>query len=413
MNKKLPELLSPAGNMEKFRAAIRYGADAVYISGKSFGMRSACDNFTREEIYEATEHAHENGRRLYVTVNIMPRTEQYGELASYIDMLADAKVDAVIVSDIGVVDLVRERAPELEIHISTQASAVSAAACRAWHRLGAKRVVLARELTLDEIREIRANTPDTLEIEVFIHGSMCISYSGRCLLSNYFTGRDANRGNCSQPCRWNYKVKSIEIMEEKRPGTLIPVEEHPEGTFVMSSRDMCMIEHVPELVEAGIDSFKIEGRVKSAYYTAVTTNAYRIALDSYGREGDGYVFDERLMRELESVSHREYCTGFFYGAPNEGANTVSSGGYLRDKSYLATVLSYDKTAGAARMCQKNKLCLGDEVEIVSPGHVGRRFTVTGLTGVDDEAIDSTPHPGMEYTVNMPFDVESGDILRSV
>ncbi len=413
MNKKLPELLSPAGNMEKFRAAVRYGADAVYISGKSFGMRSACDNFTREEIYEAVEVAHENGRRLYVTVNIMPRTEQYGELASYIDMLADAKADAVIVSDIGVVDLVRERAPELEIHISTQASAVSAAACRAWHRLGAKRVVLARELTLDEIREIRANTPGTLELEAFIHGSMCISYSGRCLLSNYFTGRDANRGNCSQPCRWNYKVKSIEIMEEKRPGTLIPVEEHPEGTFVMSSRDLCMIEHVPELVEAGVDSFKIEGRVKSAYYTAVTTNAYRIAIDSYGREGDGYVFDDRLMRELESVSHREYCTGFFYGAPNEGANTVSSGGYLRDKSYLATVLSYDKTAGTARMCQKNKLCLGDEVEIVSPGHVGRRFSVTELTGGDGETIDSTPHPEMEYTVNMPFDVEPGDILRSV
>ena len=413
MRGKLPELLSPAGNMEKFRAAVRYGADAVYISGKMFGMRSACDNFSREEIFEASEYAHKNGRRLYVTVNVMPRTDQYGELAAHIDMLADAKVDAVIVSDIGVVDLVRERAPELEIHISTQASAVSAASCRAWHKLGASRIVLARELTLDEIRTIRENIPDTLELEAFVHGSMCISYSGRCLLSNYFTGRDANRGNCSQPCRWNYKVKNFEIMEEKRPGTLIPVEEHPDGTFVMSSRDMCMIEHVPELIEAGIDSFKIEGRVKSAYYTAVTTNAYRIALDTYGRDGENYVFDKRLMRELESVSHREYCTGFFFGAPNEGSNTVSSDGYLRDKSYLATVLSYDENTRTAHLCQKNKLCDGDEVEIVSPGCVGRRFTVSELVGIDGERIDSTPHPGMEYTMMVPFEVRPGDILRSV
>ena len=410
---KMPELLAPAGNMEKFRAAVRYGADAVYLSGKRFGMRSACDNFTRDEMAEAVELAHANGRRVYVTVNIMPRTNEYTALVNYIDELAGIGVDAVIVSDIGVLELVRGRAPKMEIHISTQASAVSAASCTAWHRLGAKRVVLARELTLDEIHDIRANTPSSLELEAFIHGSMCISYSGRCLLSNYFTGRDANRGNCSQPCRWNYTVKHFEITEEKRPNTRIPVEEHVDGTFVMSSRDMCMIEHVPELIDAGIDSFKIEGRVKSAYYVAVTANAYRIAIDRYSADGANYTFDPALLRELESVSHREYCTGFFFGPPNEGANTVTSDGYLRDKSYLATVISYDTVTGVARLMQKNKLIAGQDAEVVSPGLCGRPFTVGDIYNADGERIGSTPHPGMVYETRIPFCVGEGDILRSV
>ena len=409
----MPELLCPAGNMEKLRAVIAYGADAVYLSGKSFGMRSACDNFTREELRDAVSYAHARGVRVYVTVNTMPRTREYAELSDYVDFLDGIGVDAVIVSDIGVLTLVRERAKNLKIHISTQASAVSAAACRAWHSLGADRVVLARELTLREIREIRDSTPDTLSLEAFVHGSMCIAYSGRCLLSNYFTGRDANRGACSQPCRWNYTVKQFEVTEEKRPGTMIPIEEHREGTFVMSSRDMCMIDHIPELMAAGIDSFKIEGRVKSAYYGAVTANAYRIAIDRYSADPEGYSFDPALMTELESVSHREYCTGFYFGAPNEGANTVSSGGYLRDKSYLATVLSYDKSTGAACFCQKNKVCAGDEVEIVSPGHVGRRFRIAGMSDAEGAAIESTPHPEMVYTAEVPFEVRAGDIMRSV
>lgn len=409
----MPELLCPAGNMEKMRAVIAYGADAVYLSGKLFGMRSACENFTREELAEAVAYAHERNVRVYVTVNIMPRTREYAELTDYIDYLDSICADGVIVSDLGVVSLVRERAKNLEIHISTQASVVSAESARAWHALGAHRVVLARELTLEEIREIRDNTPPSLSLEAFVHGSMCIAYSGRCLLSNYFTGRDANRGACSQPCRWNYTVRRVEVTEEKRPGTMIPIEEHPEGTFVMSSRDMCMIAHIPELIAAGIDSFKIEGRVKSAYYGAVTANAYRIALDRYEADPEGYVFDPALMAELESVSHREYCTGFYFGAPNEGANTVSSGGYLRDKAYLATVLSYDKAAGRARFCQKNKVSTGDEVEVVSPGQVGRRFRIGEIVGEDGEAIGSTPHPGMIYTAAVPFEVRAGDIMRSV
>lgn len=409
----MPELLCPAGNMEKLRAVIAYGADAVYLSGKLYGMRSACENFTREELAEAVAYAHERGVRVYVTVNVMPRTREYAELGGYIDFLDGVGVDAVIVSDIGVVSLVRERAKNLAIHISTQASVVSAEAARAWHSFGADRVVLARELTLREIKEIRENTPATLSLEAFVHGSMCIAYSGRCLLSNYFTGRDANRGACSQPCRWNYTVRRVEVTEEKRPGTMIPIEEHDEGTFVMSSRDMCMIEHIPELVAAGIDSFKIEGRVKSAYYGAVTANAYRIAMDRYSADPAGYVFDPALMTELESVSHREYCTGFYFGAPNEGANTVSSGGYLRDKSYLATVISYDSATGIACFRQKNKVCVGDEAEIVTPGSVGRRFCINEIFAEDGVAIESTPHPGMIYTAAVPFPVRAGDIMRSV
>ena len=412
MSGRRPELLSPAGDIEKFRAAVRYGADAVYISGRQFGMRSACDNFTRDEMAEAVELAHGADRRVYVTVNIMPRTEQYGELARFVAEIADLGVDAVIVSDLGVFELIRDRAPSLEIHISTQASAVSAQACAAWHRLGAKRVVLARELTLAEIARIRAETPKSLELEAFVHGSMCISYSGRCLLSNYFTGRDANRGACSQPCRWNYKVSGFEITEEKRPGTRIPVEEHPDGTFVMSSRDMCMIDHIPELAAAGIDSFKIEGRVKSAYYVAVTSNAYRIAIDRYLAQGDAYVPDPALMRELESVSHREYCTGFFFGAPNEGANTVSSSGYLRDKAYLAAAISYDENTKTARFRQKNKLTEGQRVELVSPGMTGRAFTVGEIRDADGNRIESTPHPNMEFSITTPFPVAEGDIIRS-
>lgn len=407
----MPELLAPAGNMEKLRTVFLYGADAAYLSGKLFGMRSSCDNFTREEMLESVALAHSLHKKIYVTVNTMPRTYQYAELADYIDFLAASGVDAVIVSDLGVFSLIRERAPSLEIHISTQASAVSAASCTAWHKLGAKRVVLARELSLDEIREIRANTPPTLELEAFIHGSMCISYSGRCLLSNYFSSRDANRGACSQPCRWNYRVKNFEIYEEKREGMPLPVEEHEEGTFIMSSRDMNMIEHIPELMMSGIDSFKIEGRVKSAYYGAVTTNSYRIAIDSYLSDPENYRCDPALSVELDSVSHREYCTGFYFDSPGDEANTVTVGGYLREKAYLATVLSYDAETKRARLVQRNKVTAGESVELVSPGKIGRGFVVGELWDADGAPIPSAPHPGMIYETEIPFEALPGDIIR--
>lgn len=426
---KRAELLSPAGNPEKLEAAVRYGADAVYLAGKRFGMRAASDNFTPEELGWAVDYCHKRGVKLYVTVNVMPHTEEYGTVGSgglddYLLYLAQIGVDAVIVSDIGVVMRLRELCPGLEIHISTQASAVSAQACRAWYTLGAKRVVLARELSLNDIRTIRQNIPDDMELETFVHGAMCIAYSGRCLLSNYFTGRDANHGACAQSCRWCYtpselRVKSIELAEANRPDTpvAVVVEEDPNGeTFFLSSRDMCMIEHIPALEEAGISSYKIEGRVKSAYYTAVVTNAYRMAIDSYRADPANYTMDPLWKRELESVSHREYDTGFFFTPPSENANTVTQLGYIREKAYLATALETVDVPGEDGLfdvpfVQRNKLVGDDPVEVISPGRVGRAFLAADLRNEAGEAIETAPHPGMFFRLKVPFAIQAGDILR--
>ena len=302
----MKELLCPAGNFEKMKAAILYGADAVYLASDSFGMRAAADNFTLDELEEAVKYAHERGVKLYVTVNTMPRSIEYDRLKKYLKRYDEIGVDALIVADIGVLQLVKEITPNMEIHISTQASIVSSHTANAYHKMGAKRVVLARELSLDEIKEIRQNTPKSLEIECFIHGSMCISYSGRCLLSNYYTGRDANRGACAQPCRWNYtNANPLSFAEEKRLDYNLNLEEYKEGSFVMSSKDMCMIEHIPDLMESGIDSFKIEGRMKSAYYTAICANTYKIAMNEYLKSPQQYRYNPLWLRELESVSHRE------------------------------------------------------------------------------------------------------------
>ncbi len=294
---KRPEILSPAGNFEKMKSAVLYGADAVYLAGEVFGMRAAADNFTVSELREAVAYAHERGVKVYLTLNTMPREYEYPELRKYLEEIADIPFDAMIIADVGVLMMVKEMRPETDIHISTQANASSSAACNAWYSLGAKRVVLARELTLDEIKEIKRNIPEDLEIECFMHGSMCISYSGRCLLSGHLVDRDANRGMCAQPCRWNYTIRGYEIEEEKRPEEKMPIEEVNGETFIMASRDTCTIEHIPELIEAGIDSFKIEGRMKSAYYTAVVTNTYKMAIDSYF--SGSYSYDPRWYTELE------------------------------------------------------------------------------------------------------------------
>ncbi|MBR3416334.1 MAG: U32 family peptidase [Clostridia bacterium] len=412
------ELLSPAGDPEKLRAAVLYGADAVYLSGKKFGMRAASGNFSDEELEDAVAFCHERGVRVYVTVNVMPRSDEYKELVPYIKFIEKTGADAVIVSDPGVLFAVRESSPDLEIHISTQASAVSDKACLAWYRLGARRVVLARELSLDDIRRIRRGVPDDLELEVFIHGSMCVGYSGRCLLSNYFTGRDSNHGECAQPCRWKYSPTAIDLREEKRPDdpVAISLEEDGGETFFMSSRDMSMISHIRELEEAGISGYKIEGRVKSAYYAAVVTNAYRMALDAYRRDPDSYVTDPALLYELDSVSHREYSTGFFFGDPKTGANTVTEHGYVREKSYLATAVSDSVGPDGdglftARFIQRNKAVSGQAAEIISPGSVGRPFVIGELFGEDGAAIESTPHPSMIFSVRTPFPVKTGDIMR--
>lgn len=406
----MPELLSPAGNREKLEAAIRYGADAVYLAGNRFGMRAFADNFTVEELRDAVRYAHDKGVKVYLTVNTMPREEEYPALRAYFEALAGVGVDALIIADVGVMMLAKELLPEVEIHLSTQANATSAAACRAWHAMGVKRIVLARELTLDEIKSIRANTPDTLELEAFIHGSMCISYSGRCLLSGFFTGRDANRGACAQPCRWGYHVKSVTVTEEKRPELPLTVEECEGESFVFSSKDTCMIRHIPELMESGIDSFKIEGRMKSAYYAAVVTNTYRMAMDAY--TAGNATFDERWQRELESVSHREYATGYYFSDSREDANLTTVDGYIKEKAYLATVVGYDPVSGEAEFVQKNKFFKGDALELLTPGKTGIPITAGELFDAEHNPIESTPHPYMHFFMKMPFPVKIGDIIRS-
>ncbi len=411
---KAPELLSPAGDFEKMKAAVRYGADAVYLAGTSFGMRTASNNFTREELGEAVEYCHARGVRVHVTVNVMPRDAEYAELEDYLKYLDKIGVDALIISDMGVFSLAREVCPRAELHVSTQASAVSARACLAWRALGAKRIVLARELTLDDIISIRRALPADVELETFIHGSMCIAYSGRCLLSEYMIGRDANHGACAQSCRWAYRRTgeiSTEITEEKRPDESFPVVESDGDTFVMSSRDMCMIEHIPELIKAGISSFKIEGRVKSAYYTAVVTNTYRMAIDAYVADPERYEYREEWMRELCSVSHRKYDTGFFFTPPHERANVVDEPGYIREKAYLATSLTDSDADGFATFIQRNKLVAGEPVELLTVGAPGIPFTAETLTDEAGEPITETPHPGQIFRLKCPVRVTEGDILR--
>ncbi len=405
-----PELLSPAGNLEKLKSAVIYGADAVYLAGEAFGMRAAADNFTLEELRAGVQFAHRRGARVYLTVNTMPRENEYKLLEEYFKSLKKIKIDALIIADIGVLMLAKKILPNVEIHISTQANSVSSASCRAWWELGAKRVVLARELTLEEIKAIRANVPDELELECFVHGSMCVSYSGRCLLSNHIIGRDANRGMCAQPCRWNYKITGYEIAEEKRPEMKLPVEEINGETFVMSSRDTCTIEHIPELVEAGINSFKIEGRMKSAYYTAVVTNTYKMALDSYF--SGNYEYNPMWYRELESVSHREYHTGYYFDDSHLDANTTPQNGYIKDKAYLAVVVSYDKRTRTALCTQRNKMCVGDRAELLTPGSCGIPFTIGEILDENGNSIPATSHPYMFFTMKMPFHVKTGDIIRA-
>lgn len=415
----MTELLSPAGNFEKMRAAIRYGADAVYLAGQCFGMRSAADNFDNAGLSSAVQYAHERGKKVYLTVNTMPHGAEYPALRAYLTALRGIPVDAMIVTDLGVLATARELLPEVPLHISTQSSIVSPAAAKAWAAMGASRLVLARELTLDEVRAIREALDPAVELEAFVHGSMCVSYSGRCMLSNHFTGRDANRGACTQPCRWNY---TYTVEEEKRPESPLPVIENEHGTFIMSSKDMCMLRHVPELIEAGVTSFKIEGRMKSAYYTAVITNAYRMAIDAYRNDPAGYRFDERWYREAESVSHREYCTGYWFDDPRENPQLCREPGYLREKAYFATVeergaalpgVPAETDAGVlCRLIQRNKLEKGCAAELLTPGRVGIPFTVAELYGEDGTPIEATPHPLMTFFTRLPREATAGDIVRA-
>lgn len=403
-DRRKPEILSPAGNPDKLRFAVDYGADAVYCALERFGMRRAADNFTKESLATAIDYAHSKGKKVYLTVNVMPHEGEFGDLPRFIAEADELKPDAYIVSDPGVMDCVKANAKDPELHLSTQASTVNAAACRFWHRLGVKRIVLARELSLAEIKAIRQNIPEELELEAFIHGAMCVSYSGRCLLSNYFAGRDANGGACAQPCRWKYYVH-----EEKRPEDVISAEQDEYGTYLFSSKDLCMIDHIGDLVEAGLDSLKIEGRVKSAYYTAAVTNAYRMALDDYY---EGKPFNPAYMAEVESVSHREYATGYFYGNPHENANIVGNNLYLKDRAFLAVVKDYNPETGLALCEQFNKMQIGDKANLLSPGTTGRDITVTELFDKDENPISDTKHPRMPFYLRVE-NAKAGDLIRGL
>ena len=398
MSKKL-ELLSPAGDMERLRLAVLYGADAVYLAGTSFGMRSFAGNFTDEELPKAVAFAHDHGVRVHATVNTMPRNNELARLPAHLERLADAGVDALIIADLGVFHLAGKYAPRCERHVSTQVSVANYACATAWHDLGAKRVVLAREVSLEEIREIRAKTPKELEIETFAHGAMCVSYSGRCLLSNYMTGRDSNRGACAQPCRYQYA-----LMEEKRPGEYFPVFEDEKGTYIMNSRDMCMIDHLDDLMDAGVDCIKLEGRAKSAYYAAIVTGAYRHALDDVAA---GRPVDPVWRDEVEHVSHRVYSTGFYYGQPGQYTDSAR---YLREWQVVAIVTDCDET-GLATLSLRNKFAAGDQVELVGPDTRPFAFRVPVMEDADGAPLTEARTPQMVFRMRLPQPVPAWSILR--
>ena len=409
MNYKKPELLIPASSLEVLRTAVMFGADAVYIGGEAFGLRAKAKNFSSEEMAEGVAFAHAHGVKVYVTANILAHNYDLDGARKYFAELRDMKPeqpDALIISDPGMFMIAKEVWPQVEVHISTQANNTNYETYLFWWKLGAKRVVSARELSLVEIKGIREKIPAEMEIESFVHGAMCISYSGRCLLSNFFTGRDANRGACTHPCRWKYAV-----VEETRPGEYLPVYENERGTYIFNSKDLCMIEHIPELMEAGIASFKIEGRMKSAYYAAVTANAYRMAMDSYRKDPAGYRYDPLWGRELCSVSHRDYCTGYFLEAPDHNAQLTEKTGYIREKAYLAVATGYDAETGRARFIQRNKVTAGMPVELLSPGRCGVPFVARDLCDEEGKTVDCAPHPFMKFSMSVPFPVHPGDILR--
>ncbi|MCI8870785.1 MAG: U32 family peptidase [Lawsonibacter sp.] len=399
MTGKKMELLAPAGDMERLEMAAAYGADAVYLAGSAFGMRSFAGNFTPEELKQAVALCRSRGVRVHVTCNTMPRNDEIRRLPQWLEYLEELRVDAVILADAGVFSLAGRYAPHVERHISTQASVVNFQAARAWHELGARRVILARELSLDEIREIRSMTPPSLELEVFAHGAMCVSYSGRCLLSNYMTGRDSNRGACAQPCRYQYA-----LVEQKRPGEYFPVYEENGETYIMNSRDMCMIDHIPELMEAGIDSIKLEGRAKSAYYTAVVTGAYRHAVDAAAA---GRPLEPQWRDEVEHISHRHYSTGFFYGPPGQ---FTEDSRYIRDWQIAAKVLSCDGT-GLARLSLNNKFRAGDVLELVGPGVPPQALRAEALWDGAGNPLEEVRTPQTVFFMRLPRPVPPLSLLR--
>ena len=415
-NRRKTELLLPAKDLEVLKTAVRYGADAVYIGGEAYGLRAKARNFSAQDMEEGIRYAHERGVKVYVTANILAHNADLRGAEEYFGQLAQMKPDAILVADPGMFTLAQKACPEIPLHISTQANNTNYETFNFWFRMGAERVVCARELSLVEIRQIRDHIPPDKEIEAFVHGAMCISYSGRCLLSNYFTGRDANHGACTHPCRWKYAV-----MEESRPGVYLPVEENERGTFVFNSRDLCMIEHIPDLMEAGVDSLKIEGRMKTALYVASVGRAYRQALDDYFESED--LYRSRIpdyQDEIKKCTYRRFTTGFYYGRPDESAMVYDSNTYVNEAVFLGIVEEITPE-GRARIMQRNKFCVGDKIEIMKPDGRDIPIIVNSMYNQNGESVDSAPHPkeiidlelGLAADPNAPADIETGDILRAV
>ena len=403
---KKPELLIPASSLEVLKTAVIFGADAVYIGGEVFSLRAKSKNFSMDDMREGIAFAHAHGTKVYVTANILAHNGDLEGVEAYFHELKEIGPDALIISDPGVFQIAKEICPEIDVHISTQANNTNYRTYRFWHDLGATRVVSARELSIDELRELRANIPEELEIETFIHGAMCISYSGRCLLSSYFTGRDANQGACTHPCRWKYA-----IMEETRPGEYLPVYENERGTYIFNSKDLCMIDHIPELVAAGIDSFKIEGRMKTALYVAVVTRTYRQAIDDYMR--DSKLYESRMdyyKEEIAKCTYRQFTTGFFFGKPDHDTQIYDSNTYVKAYTYLG-LIGESRGDGYYSLEQRNKFSVGDIIEVMKPDGRDMEVRVKGMTDEDGQPMESCPHPKQKIFVDLGVELSSFDLLR--
>ena len=400
------ELLIPAGSLDVLKTAVVYGADAVYIGGEAFGLRAKAHNFSLEDMKEGVEFAHSRGVKVYVTANILAHNDDLEGVEQYFEELKSVKPDALIISDPGVFAIAKRVLPEMELHVSTQANNTNYGTYLFWYQQGAKRVVSARELSLKEIREIRARIPENMEIESFMHGAMCISYSGRCLLSNFFTGRDANQGACTHPCRWKYS-----IVEETRPGEYMPVYENERGTYIFNSKDLCMIEHIPELIDAGIDSFKIEGRMKTALYVATVARTYRKAIDDFKKDPELYRQNmEWYKEEIGKCTYREFTTGFYFGKPGADAQIYDNNTYVKNFTYLGTVENVDER-GFAKIEQKNKFSVGEMIEIMKPDGRNLQVEVKGIYDAEGQAQESAPHPKQELYIDLGVAPEEYDILR--
>ncbi|MGP1569312.1 MAG: peptidase U32 family protein [Eubacteriales bacterium] len=405
MNKKI-ELLAPAGDLEKFKTALDYGADAVYFGGEMFSLRAGSSNLSIDDIKKGVDYAHSQNKKAYLTTNIYAHNEDIEPFFDYLKNIKDIPIDAFLISDPGIMMMIKDEIPNAEIHLSTQANMTNLQTAKFWASQGVKRIVLARELTLNEIADIKKNLPQDIELEAFVHGAMCISYSGRCLLSNFMIGRDANKGECAHPCRWKYH-----LIEEKRPDEYYEISEDSRGTYIMNSKDLCMIEHIPDIINAGISSAKIEGRMKSAFYVATVVSAYRKAIDEYYQKREYFTFKDEWMNELKKVSHREFTTGFYYQKPSNEDQNYQTSAYTREYSFVGIVKSYDDSCGVAVIEQRNKMVVGDEIEIMGPYTDFFTQKITSMQDIDGNEIESAPHAQQIIKMKMQKPVKTGFILR--